>query len=568
MTAFARTAFPISAFLHRAVALIVLGVLPPAAAARPAYVDLAPFQTPIRNQGQQGTCSTFATVAALEAAYNRAGYGKLDLSEEFLNHVTKMMWLHPNWSQVAAKGEDGSEGQVGAFGGNGGPQQVTMLANGMRVPLEQALPYHPSAFSVADHPYLEQPWNSPFWARQRRMSDFNLDPRFLPRSALTASVYYSVKQYASVPAHDVNAIEEALASGHEVVADFKINAAYASRERGIWRPCSVTGQANCPNDTHGMLIVGYDRHDPDPAQHHFIVKNSWGPTSLPGGFTWLSYDFVRQYVEAAAYIVQVETPRPWPELAFVGRWHLDFDGHTGILDIFHIPGIDQWLFDREKVHLADRRVGAFYDQNGMGYRVNGRIFPDHIEFYIDWGNPNARWDQLGGRKFVYYRPVNGMMTGFHIDPDGGQYAGLATLNAPLADGDMTPRPLTPQSYVGAWRATILADGVPGLPPSGTLTLGAVDDTALSAQSRATSDNVTGHLDAPGLAALDAHLVVERSQPNKVTLVLHRTDGDPGTYEMTGYHLNKARGIAVPHGTVAGRDVGVVLVRQRSTTARR
>jgi hypothetical protein len=63
-------------------------------------------------------------------------------------------------------------------------------------------------------------------------------------------------------------------------------------------------------------------------------------------------------------------------------------------------------------------------------------------------------------------------------------------------------------------------------------------------------------------------VVERSQPNKVTLVLHRTDGDPGTYEMTGYHLNKARGIAVPHGTVAGRDVGVVLVRQRSTTARR
>src|SRR5262249_40816852 len=61
---------------------------PPAAPppAGPTPVALPHFQTPLNRQGGRRTCIVFAAVAALEAAYRRAGYGELDLSEQFLNH--------------------------------------------------------------------------------------------------------------------------------------------------------------------------------------------------------------------------------------------------------------------------------------------------------------------------------------------------------------------------------------------------------------------------------------------------------------------------------------------------
>ncbi len=84
------------------------------------FVDLRPQQTVVKSQGSRNTCITFAAVAGLEAAYKRLGYGDLDLSEEFMNHMGKTFWLHGNWDDILAKGEDGSETQVGAFGGGGG----------------------------------------------------------------------------------------------------------------------------------------------------------------------------------------------------------------------------------------------------------------------------------------------------------------------------------------------------------------------------------------------------------------------------------------------------------------
>jgi hypothetical protein len=54
---------------------------------RPKSIDLRSQQTPLRNQGARTTRTTFAAVAALEAAYIREGIGSFDLSEQFLNHM-------------------------------------------------------------------------------------------------------------------------------------------------------------------------------------------------------------------------------------------------------------------------------------------------------------------------------------------------------------------------------------------------------------------------------------------------------------------------------------------------
>ncbi len=468
----------------------------------PNRVDLRDFQTvgfplaavgsTLRNQGGRYTCITFASIAALEAAYKRQGFGDFDLSEEFINYMGKANWLHPNWNQpedsngngtiedtngngipdegsIFDKGAAYRENQIGFTGGGGSAAWLKTLATGMYATEESAMPYMPAYVPGVDHTDL--PTSDPFWQVSENTNDFNLNPvnftRFDSPDARKVDRYFSVKSMRTICGWDgapgcdsaltTTEVETILQQGTEIAIDFFVA---GDLDGAIWQY-----DADIPTGPgHAMLLVGYDKTD--PRNPYFIAKNSWGPTSggVGGdcgedGYTCISYAYLR-YVYAAAYIIEVNPPRDWDKVSFYGRWDLSFDGHHGTLDISHMPGtqdgiFEDWRFDR----FPDHRVGTFYDETGTAFRVNGTIAGNRIDFYIDGSTPNLRWDQLSGRHFTYYLFADDgdTMTGFYTDPDLSIYAGYArrTFDGSgfLAE-QVSSQDLTPTGFLGHWHVTV------------------------------------------------------------------------------------------------------------------
>ncbi len=386
------------------------------------------------------------------------------------------------------------------------------------------------------------------------MNDVNLDTDFLPAEALTAEKYYTVQSYSEINPNNANDIEAALALGKEVVWDFRV--ANTDTHGEIWRPCRM-GQASCPNGVHAMLIIGYDRRDPDPKNHYFLVKNSWGPTPNEGGYTKISYDYL-QYGTDAVTIDAVQPPQPWYELAFIGRWNLDFDGWKGLLDIYHLPGVAQFQLSLAGVTTTDRRIGTFYDTDGRAFKVNGYITGQTIEFHIDGANPNARWDQLGGREFRYtivHHPARDLMAGAHKDPDGRIYGGYASKRGWLPSGVGSTNPLRISSYLGQWASQFNNT-------RGVLTFFRQDDSFLSPAERDAFSGLVGDF------RLDSRRYVARALVNKADLADIRISipellGAPGLDGggVFGHRLNHENGVVAGSALYAdGTNTGFVMIR--------
>lgn len=420
-------------------------------------VDLTSWQTPLKNQGNRTTCISFAAMAALEARYRRTGL-TLDLSEEFAVSMEKMNWLHAAWHEIPTA--DARENQLIGTGGGGGCGYVFELQHWMRVPVETAMPYRSTEVVPP------QPWSSSHWQSQRNTNTWNLDPANLPRAALNQANYYSVASQVQIYGADSRnpaVIEAALRNGYEVVWDFYVHPTGSTGS--IWHAPSFAAAG-----AHSMLIVGYDRRSTNPANHHFIVKNSWGATTNPGGYTHIGYDYLRSQGYQGAYITAVRTPGPWHELKFLGRRNLCFDGWRGTLDVYHLPNSfeEAWLEFRG-LTMTDQRVGTFYDAAGTAHRVNGYIVGNELTFWFKGSNPNMRWDEQRetptlGRMFKL-RIVDGdgdELAGVHWDNAGGTpnpaFGGYArrptTMNG--SNGFLSPvfhtsQASAPAQWLGRWR---------------------------------------------------------------------------------------------------------------------
>jgi hypothetical protein len=466
-------------------------------AARPATVNLTNMQTltPLRRQGGRGTCTIFTAVGALEAAYRRAGYGALNLSEEFANYTGKMMFIDPNPTASAAAAEN----QLGTSSGGHTWSSVENLAK-ISIPLETDMPYRSTLYTEAEHPQLDKIWDDPKYTVQRTVNDVNLANEgglapLMPESAKNASTYYGSTGSVRLSGVSLGEIQSVLASNHEV----------------------ALGLAATAGGPHAILLYGYAPSSVagDPT---FLVKDSapW----INSGSRWSMIQAARP--DSATYITGVRVPGPRYDYGFLGRWNLDFDGWRGTLDISRIPSTGSY------------RIGTFFDQAGTAFRVNGSIDGPAglITFFVDGTNPNmlpSSWPTLTARRFTYrLMRVNGqatLMSGTHTDPNGGgTYGGFARKGTPIEGSAPLAMPITINSYLGSSFSTTW-NGV-----TGNIYLGH------SYGQDALTNTVPGTFYFTNGGSAPVTMVIDRANPGKVTLTAN------GWSTQTALKLNHEPGI--------------------------
>lgn len=423
----------------------------------PQSVDLTPYQSPVQNQGGRNTCGTFATVAALEAAYRRTHGVTLDLSEQYLNH----------WAQqfATAKGKPlpGNETVAGSIGGGGSLRPLEAMKIGLAVPPETALRYIPNGGYEQVDPYDRPSLND--WTRtytQRAMDDFNLadqpanyiyenttivNTTVMPQQALDQARYRAtgVTYFSDADLRNLDSYRTALADQRELIVEMRCcdgNPGFGSN--APWRLPS--GSSGGPL-AHVVLIVGYNN-----STRMFRIKNSWSTAWAEGGYAWISYDFILAAAYRVAYLNGIVSPQvaldPWNFKHFIlGRWQLNFDGWKGVLDIYNLP--QDWYVSNTG---ANYRIGTLFMNDGRIHRVNGTLQGNALTFWVDWNKANAATSSLTGSAFTVriFSWDHRSMAGTLRDPNGGTYAVEMVKGTAPITGAAMPGPLSPVSYIGTW----------------------------------------------------------------------------------------------------------------------
>lgn len=211
-----------------------------AAAAAPAFVDLSQQCTTIKDQGQVGACTAFATVGAMEymeKRWNNNTQGDI-FSERFTYYVTRV--------NVANWGTDDS----GAY---------------IRDAVKSVVKY--GTCKEASFPFNGDFVQRPSAANYTEATKFG---------ALTYATFDT-----SSKADMLTAVKRTLVAGYPVIAGFTCYSNIWNAVRGVIP--EANGQVI---GGHAVLLVGYDDRT-----NRIKFKNSWTSAWGDNGYGYLSYNF-------------------------------------------------------------------------------------------------------------------------------------------------------------------------------------------------------------------------------------------------------------------------------------
>ncbi len=320
-------------------------------------------------------CWAFGAVAGIEGFYKRVYGTSVVLSENYAVHYRRMSHVHDGYFPGPDRN---NETNSSWYDNMGNSQSVLSDSQYGRLPEARFAPFvgadlqdqlSRSLLGVSREIFGNWNYNPP----QEQIDTLDFAPEHIPPEArLHAS--YGVNGYSHVPggADITSRLESAIASNHEVVADFNFSFQW---DGSMWQ-----WQPNASPAGHVMLIVGYDR-----TAGVFTVRNSWG-TGVASQLQWMpiSYDAMTHAFADGWVIDSVAPPAPSPQLeaAWLGEWVVGFEGR---LFVRRFATDSPWQRSDGRV-----KIGDFYSfSDGAKHDVEGRIGSDGtLSYFI--GPANVR----------------------------------------------------------------------------------------------------------------------------------------------------------------------------------
>jgi hypothetical protein len=249
--------------------------------ALPDEVDLATWQTPIKDQANRGSCAYFTTTALFEQAFKKhfPDHHDVNLSEEYLIFANKAL------DRVNSR-EDASYL----------PRNIqTMKTRGLH--LEESVPYSHSWFaSGMPCASFEDDKAAPEYCR----SHFGPDPAV--QTALIPSDRYDVTVRSL---KSIREVQENLAAGFAVTISVPVNQNGWNGDGGLVTH-SQELEDQCKEEPdlcggHTVLLTGFNEKD-----QVFYFKNSWGAAWGLKGYGRMPYDFVKNWSYGSFYTAEVK----------------------------------------------------------------------------------------------------------------------------------------------------------------------------------------------------------------------------------------------------------------------
>ena len=287
--------------------------------------------TPIKNQGNCGSCWAFGTVGILESAIKIETGSTVDLSEQWLVSCNKDGWgCNGGW--WAHKYHAGTVGKCSGTG----------------AVLEANFPYGAS----------NKPCNGPY-QHSYLLVDSNQD----------GSSWKFVGKQNSVPS--VDQIKQAIYDNGPVAVAIYVDSAFQAYTGGVFNS-NKDGRVN-----HAVILVGWD--DTQGKDGVWLLKNSWGTNWGENGYMRIEYG-CNNVGYAANYIDSYESLDPNDDEIYV---NLEMHKLTNEgMDPIEILGAPEWFY----------RVGLKSD-NKITYQENHnkQSNPEEPGAWFDYAHEHT-WD--------------------------------------------------------------------------------------------------------------------------------------------------------------------------------